>query len=345
MEKNLQLELLTKQLEKNLAKEGTRMHRYLTTLNLLSHFDVKDFEFKKIKDYVLRKIKEDEIVDLEDARFTSENGEQKDLRLTDVFEFCLDGYEYYGVIQSMGCYEEMSGYRLFVFDGYSRPIICNHKGLGKLFDYCEDDMAIFFVHPNEATPVQHLMNLIELADELEDAAYGYFDFNEPLELTRAEVDGNNVKVYDPHGMDKDEQKTVEEVVVDLLILDRILRQPKPEDFHTISKLITQHDANEVFAYEGINPVNCQWVSVLLKEIENLDHPKFAYKVVFEDLYNTLKYEDVKKEEVVDGMFYVNTHLQVCPMTTNEVKILAEALKIYLKWYYELEVIQVERKIV
>ena len=320
----------------------------LNTLNLLSHINVEDYDYEKVGSYVIKKVEAGELVDLGDARFTSEKGEQDDLAVTDVFRISLEGYYYYGVIQFIGCYGAIGGYRLLVFDeNYqkSRPIICEHKGLGKLFDYCEDYMGVFFVHPNEGTPVEHLMSLLEIAEELEDAAYGYFDFEDEVNHTKVVVGEDDVCIYSDSEPNEEEREAFEEVVADMIILDNIINNPKPEDFEVVMDLIDEYEAHEIYDYEGIKPICGCVVSKFAEMIEEeADDPAFAYDFAFSSFADDLENIDLFEDEVVEHLFYINTYLQVCFMTTEEVKTLAEAMKTYLKWYYEIELVQADKQV-
>lgn len=325
-------------------EQGISLQKELNTLVLLSQFSLGEFDYEKIQDYVVQKIKAGDVVELENARFTSEVGEQKEVGVSDVFEINLEGYWYHGVIQYIGECEEKHAYRLLVIQEGCRPIICNHKGLGKLFDYCEDYQAVFFVDCVETNPFKHLMALIEKAEALEELAYGYFDFDGPVELTRVEVEQNNVSVLSAPSEMLEDRSTFRQVVGDILYLDHIIERNFAEDFDEVMAMIDYYEADGLFDYEGIRPVCGCEVTEFIEQAEKTDNPEFIYDMVFTDFYDVLLGGYLDEKNVVEHAFYFNTYLQLQPITTEEVKALAEALKTYLKWYYEVDVIRLEEKI-
>ena len=316
--------------------EELTFKKELETIQLINQIDVDDYQFKALRNYAIAQVEAKNTTSLEDATMNMVLiGEQEEL-VSDIFFIDLEGYGYHGMIHEIGKVNDKMGYRvMFVDSETSYPIICNHDGLGKLFDYCEDHQGIFFID-SYMDPIEHLVFLADLQEELNHQVYGYYDFDEYEPLSPVIVTETDVLIGKKRCA-VDDHQAFEEAIADMIFLSKVKENPEVEHFGMIMDLIEIHEAEQIFDYYGINPFcGCQLAEIVESFEEKPEEWMVFAKHALMDHIEALENGWCDEDEIVDHAFYFSTYLRVEPITLEEVKKLAEALFTYLKWLYEVE---------
>ena len=327
------------------TNEELGLKKELEAIRLVNQIDVDHFRLDALRNYAIEQVKADKEIPLEEATMqTLLIGDQKEC-VSDVFPLNMGGYGYYGMIHKIGKVEDKVAYRMIAVDlceGY--PIICLHEGLGKLFDYCEDHQGIFFVDHKQTSPATHLAKLVKEQDDLEYAAYGFYDFHHCPRLTQVKVNGDKISIKARRG-DNHDPEEFEQAVMDMILLNKIKQDPQAGHFALIMEMIEDYGAEYLFDYYGIKPFcGCQVAEAIESFEDGSEEWHTFFKHALIDHLEAIENEWYDEEEIVDHAFYFSTYLRLEPITLFEVEKLAEALNLYLRWYFEIDLIIEDKKV-
>ena len=235
------------------ASAPCALQKELNTIRLISKTNLDAFRFEALRNYAIKQVTADKDVSLDQAQMHLISIEGQKESISDVFSVEIGGYRYYGMIHKIGMVEDKIAYRMIAVDvigGY--PVICEHEGLGKLFDYCEDHQGVFFINPKETTPIDYVKKLVKQQDLLEYGAYGFYEFDQCPPLTQVIVNNFDVLINESEG-DIFDKELFEQAIADMVLLKQIQENPHVDHFQQIMEMIEDYSAYSLCDYYGIKP--------------------------------------------------------------------------------------------